>query len=119
MPPRRGCCGDGSTCSLVLWAYGAAALIEPRVVESVDVLEGGELDLLGGAPGAAGLDELGLGQADHALGEGVVVGLADGSDRGADTGRGGSRAVNATLTRCATSQSRLVPLPTGEREAAI
>jgi len=37
-----------------------AGLVEAPVVEPVDVFEGGDLDLLGGVPGAAGLDQLGL-----------------------------------------------------------
>ena len=42
----------------------AAGLEEPAVVEPVDVVQGGQLDLLSGAPGAAGLDQFGLVQAD-------------------------------------------------------
>jgi hypothetical protein len=38
----------------------ATGFIEPPVVEPVDIFQGGDLDLLGGAPGAAGLDQLGL-----------------------------------------------------------
>jgi len=66
----------------------AAGLEEPAVVEPVDVAEGGQLDLLSGAPGAAGLDQFGLVQADYRFGQGVVVGVADGADRGLDAGGG-------------------------------
>ena len=66
----------------------AAGLVEPPVVEPVDVLQGSDLDLFGGAPGSAGLDQLGLEQADDRFGQGVVVGVADGADRGADPGGG-------------------------------
>jgi hypothetical protein len=34
------------------------------------------------------VDDLGLEQADHHLGEGVVVGIADAADRGFDAGLG-------------------------------
>jgi hypothetical protein len=54
----------------------SAGFLEAVVVEPVDVLEGGDLDLLGGVPGAAGLDQLGLEQADHRLGQGIVEQLA-------------------------------------------
>jgi hypothetical protein len=63
------------------WWYVAAGFVEAPVVEPVDVLEGGELDLLGGPPRPARLNELGLEQADDRLGEGIVVGVADGPDR--------------------------------------
>jgi putative ABC transport system ATP-binding protein len=46
------------------------------VVEPVDVLEGGDLDLLGGAPGCPRLDQLGLEQADDGLGQKQRVALA-------------------------------------------
>jgi hypothetical protein len=52
-----------------------ARFIEPLVVEPVHVFQSGELDLLGGAPGPARLDQFGLEQADHGLGQGVVVGV--------------------------------------------
>jgi hypothetical protein len=42
------------------------------VVEPVGILQGGDLDLLGGAPRSLGLDQLGLEQADDRLGQGVV-----------------------------------------------
>ena len=45
--------------------YVAAGFVEAPVVEPVDLLQGGDLDVLGGAPGAAGLDQLGLEQADR------------------------------------------------------
>ncbi len=70
------------------WRDVSAGFVEPAVVEPVDVFEGGDLDLLCGAPGPAGLDQLGLEQPDDRLGEGVVVGVADGPDRGADPGGG-------------------------------
>ena len=50
----------------------AAGLIEPPVVVPVDVVQGGEFDLFGGAPGPAWLDQLSFVQADQRLGEGVV-----------------------------------------------
>jgi len=43
----------------------AAGFEQPAVAEPVDVLEGGYLDLIDGAPGPARFDQLGLEQADH------------------------------------------------------
>jgi len=57
------------------WRDVAAGFVKPPVVEPVHVLEGGDLDLLGGVPGPAGLDQLGLEQADDRLGESVVISL--------------------------------------------
>lgn len=54
---------------------------EPPVVEPVDILEGGVLDLVEVAPWSSGPDVFGLVQADDKLRQGVVVGVADGSDR--------------------------------------
>ena len=45
------------------------SVVEPPVVIPVDVFEGRDLDLLGGAPGAAWFAQFGLEQADHRLGE--------------------------------------------------
>ncbi len=56
--------------------------VESSVVEPVDVFEGGELDVVDGPPGSLGVDEFGLVEADGRLGDGVVDGIADGSDRG-------------------------------------
>jgi hypothetical protein len=69
-------------------SYVAAGLEQSSVVEPVDVLEGGDLDLLDGPPGSTRLDELGLEQPNHGLGEGVVVGVADRPDRWVDPGFG-------------------------------
>jgi ABC-2 type transport system permease protein len=41
--------------------------VEPPVIEPVDILKGGDLDLLDGPPGPARLDQLSLEQADHGL----------------------------------------------------
>jgi hypothetical protein len=48
-----------------------AHFVQPPVVEPVDVVECGDLDLLGGVPGSAGLDQLGFVQADDGLGQGI------------------------------------------------
>jgi len=61
---------------------------QPVMVEPVDVVQGGGLDLLDGVPRASRLDELGLVQPDHALGQGVVERVAYRSDRGVDAGLG-------------------------------
>jgi hypothetical protein len=49
----------------------AAGFEQAAVVEPVDVLECGDLDLLDGAPRATWLDQLGLEQADQRLGQRV------------------------------------------------
>ena len=43
------------------------------VVEPPDPFEGGEFDVLDPRPGTAGVDELGLVEADDGLGQGTVV----------------------------------------------
>jgi hypothetical protein len=65
---------------------------EPAVVEPVDPLQGGVLDLLEALPGAAAADQLGLVQPNDRLGQGVVVAVAAGADRG-DAPASASRSV--------------------------
>jgi len=60
----------------------ADRLKQVAVVEPVDPCQGGQLDLLGGAPWAAAADQLGLVQPDDRLGERVVVAVTAGADRG-------------------------------------
>ena len=50
--------------------------------------QGGQLDLVGGVPGAAGADQLGLVQAVDRLGQRVVVAVASGADRADRAGLG-------------------------------
>lgn len=64
----------------------AAVLVQPAVVEPVDPFEGGDFDLVNGPRGALGLDQFGLVEAVDRFGEGVVVAVAGGADRGIDTG---------------------------------
>jgi len=54
----------------------AERLEESRVVEPVDPFEGRELDLLEALPGPLVSDDLGLVEADDALGEGVDAPIA-------------------------------------------
>ena len=56
-------------------------LQEPPVVEPVDPFEGGELDRLEAAPRSPASDQLGLEEPDDALGQRVVVAVADAADR--------------------------------------
>ena len=51
------------------------------MVEPFDVRQCGQLDLVGVAPGAFTFDQLGLVEGVHGLSEGVVVAVADRSDR--------------------------------------
>jgi hypothetical protein len=55
----------------------SAVFEQPPMVEPVDVLQDGDLDLLDGLPWTLGFDQFGLEQADHRLGEGVVIGVTD------------------------------------------
>ena len=61
---------------------------DATVVEPVDVFEGGELDVFKVFPGSFDSDQFGLVEADDRFGQGVVVRVTDGSDRGFDTGGG-------------------------------
>jgi hypothetical protein len=54
------------------------------VVVPVDPFQGGELDVGERLPGAVAVDLLGLEEADRALGQGVVVAIADRADGGVD-----------------------------------
>src|SRR3712207_8686367 len=58
----------------------ADRLEETAVVEPVHPLEGGELDGFQRLPGPEPSDHLGLEQANDALGQRVVVGIADAAD---------------------------------------
>jgi len=49
---------------------------EPAVVEPVDPLQGGVLDLIQALPGATSVDQLGLVQPNDRLGQGVVERVA-------------------------------------------
>jgi hypothetical protein len=60
--------------------------VESSMVVPVDVLGGGEYDVGQRLPWPPGLDQPGFEQADYALHQGVVVGVADRSDRGGDAG---------------------------------
>ena len=59
----------------------AAVLVEAAVVEPVDPLGGGDLDVVDALPGPSRLDQLGLVEAVDRLGEGVVERVADGTRR--------------------------------------
>ena len=52
------------------------------MVEPIDPLQRGVLDVVDAPPGATRPDEFGLIQADNGLGEGVVIAVASGADRG-------------------------------------
>jgi hypothetical protein len=58
----------------------ANRLQEPAVVEPVDPLQGGVLDLVEALPGAASADQLGLVQPDDGLSQGVVIAVAAGPE---------------------------------------
>jgi hypothetical protein len=56
--------------------------VQATLVPPPDPLEGGQLDLFGGAPRPAWADQLGLVQAVDGFREGIVVAVALGADRG-------------------------------------
>jgi len=56
--------------------------VEALFVPPPHVFEGGELDLLDGAPRSALADEPGLVEPVHRLGEGIVEAVAEGPGRG-------------------------------------
>jgi len=62
------------------WRQVADRFEQPAVVEPVDPFEHRVLDGIDVAPGPAPADDLGLEEADHRLGERVVVGVADAAD---------------------------------------
>lgn len=59
---------------------------QAAVVEPVDPLEHGELDVVDVTPRTVSADDLGLEQSDDRLSKGVVVRVAHGPDRGGDAG---------------------------------
>src|SRR5206468_9548849 len=66
------------------WGQVAAGGVQPSVVEPVEVLQGGQLEVVDAAPGPVAADQLCLVQAVERLSEGVVVGIsfaANGRDR--------------------------------------
>jgi hypothetical protein len=82
---------------VLLWSEGGFelgrrdrtnGLQEPAMVEPVDPFQGGVLDLVDALPGASPADQLGLVQPDDRLGQGVVVAVAAGTDRGDRAGVG-------------------------------
>src|SRR4051794_39174863 len=68
------------------WRDVTDRLEETAGVVPVDPLQGGKLDGLQVAPGAASADHLGLEQAVYRLGQRIVVGITDAADGGLDTG---------------------------------
>jgi len=58
----------------------ADGLQQPAVVEPVNPLQGGVLEVVDAPPGAAAADQLGLVQADDRLGQRVVVGVTAGAN---------------------------------------
>ena len=62
------------------------ARVEPDRVVPIDPEEGRELECFDGVPGSFVVDALCFVEADDALGEGVVVAVADAADRGQRAG---------------------------------
>jgi hypothetical protein len=66
---------------------------EAVVVEPPDPLQGGEFDVLQAPPWALSANDLGFEEADHALGQGVVVGIAPAADGRLDSRFGQSLGI--------------------------
>lgn len=66
------------------WCQVVVGLEDAPVVEPVDVVQGGELDLFDLPPWSLSADEFGFEQPDDGLGERVVIGVADRSDEAVD-----------------------------------
>jgi len=101
-PTRRSACLKlGVVCGFRLCGRDIADRLEQAaVVEPIDPFEGGELDRLEGAPGAAPMDDLGLEETNHRFGESVVVGISDAADGRLDAGLGETLGVaNAHILR--------------------
>ena len=64
----------------------AAVFVEASVVEPVDPFQGGDFDVVGGAPRSFRFDQFSLVEAVDGLGQGIVVAVAGGPDRGVDPG---------------------------------
>jgi len=62
----------------------ADRLEQPAVIEPVHPFEGGVLNRLERAPRPAPIDHLRLEQADHRLGQSIIVAVADAADGGFD-----------------------------------
>ena len=74
------------------WLHADFA-VEARVVEPVDVRQGGPFDVVGAFPWSVVVDEFGLVGAVEAFGEGIVVGVAVAADGAVDAGFGESFGV--------------------------
>ena len=66
----------------------SAVFVETSAIEPVDPFGGGDLDLVHGAPGPLGPDQLGLVEPVDGLSQRVVERRADSADRGQDAGLG-------------------------------
>jgi hypothetical protein len=67
------------------WRNVAAVFVETAVVEPVDPFQGGDLDVVGGAPWPSRFDQFGLVEAVDRLGEGIVIAVTNAADGGLDT----------------------------------
>ena len=63
------------------WRQVAIGAVKAALVPPIDPRRGRQLDLFERAPRSAAADELGLVEADHGLGQGIVVRVAAGADR--------------------------------------
>ena len=70
------------------WRDVADGLQQPAMVEPIDPGERGKFDRLEAAPWTAAMDHLGLVESVDGLGEGVVIAVADASDRGFEASLG-------------------------------
>ena len=76
------------------WRDVADGLQQPAIVEPVDPFQRCELDGLERAPWSTSVDDLGLVETVDRFGEGIVVTVADATDRGLDAGLGQALGVS-------------------------
>lgn len=62
--------------------------VQAPVIEPVDIVQGGVLDVIEPLPGAMMTDQFGLVEPSEGLGEGIVLAVAPGTDRRDGTGLG-------------------------------
>jgi hypothetical protein len=63
------------------WRYIPDRLQKPSMIEPIDPFQGGELHRIEAAPWSTPIDDFGLVESVDRFGEGVVVTVADASDR--------------------------------------
>ena len=66
------------------WWQVCRAAVQTAMVVPIDVLQGGDLDLVVGSPRPSRFDQFGFEQPDRGLGQRIIVGIRDRADGGVD-----------------------------------